>query len=42
MSRGAVVAQFRGNIVGTAWRHACRRTTAISLSLARTPTPSRS
>jgi len=24
MSRGAVVAQFRGNIVGTAWRHACR------------------
>ena len=28
MPRGAPVAQSRGNIVGAAWRHACRSTTA--------------
>ncbi len=28
MSRGAAVVQFRGNIAGAAWRHACRFTTA--------------
>ena len=28
MSRGAAVVQFRGNIAGAAWRHACTFTTA--------------